>query len=289
MAIRTRQYVTKVLQPNLWLGQPATVQWNIPTTAGIQTQYAATHLAGVAGAAVSPSLVNTSSTYSYIELQNRGASSTALALVGFLPDSYWQAGQWVASGTTYTDDTTDAQDADTNDFALETTTVNDGFIVGATVPFGALSVDVTTAGSGTTPTHTFEFWNGTAWTGILAVGLLVDVPRSLDWAAGEALVLFDTPAVWAKGGSGTGVPQGLYNIRIVRTNAVQATAALARRIYVGITLFSIDAVAANGSYIPIEDGGTLDIPDYIPYVGLAVGATDAGNNLTVVQKVIEQV
>ena len=157
MTIRTRSYPTKLLQPNLWLGQPASVQGAIPATAGIQTQYALTHLAGVAGAVVSSLIVNPRSRYTYIELQNRGASSTAVALVGFLPDAYWQAGQWVDSTTTYTDDTTDAQDAGTDDFPLETTTVSDGFILGASLPFGAISVDVTTAGNGTTPTHTFEY------------------------------------------------------------------------------------------------------------------------------------
>ena len=282
MTIRTRQYSTKQTQPNLWLGQPATGQNTVPTTAGILTQRWAASIIG----AGTPNR----SRLTYIELQNRSASSTALAFVGFLPDSYWRAGQWVAVGTTYTDDTTDAQDADTDDFPLETTTVNDGFIVGAIYPFGAISVDCTTAGSGTAPAHTIEFWNGTAWTTIAAAGMLVDIPRTaLDWPLGENLVLFDPPPNWAKGGSGTGTPANLYNIRIVRTNAVQATAALARRIYVGLTLFSVDAAAANGSYVPINAGNFVDIPDYIPYVGLAVGATDVGNNLTIIQDIIENV
>jgi len=234
-------------------------------------------------------LVNPRSRLSYVEMQNRSGSSAGLALVGFLDDRYWVAGQWTDSSTTYTDDTIDAQDAGTNDFALETTTVNDGMIVGAVYPFGALSVDVTTAGSGTNPTHTFEYWDGAAWTGILAAGLLSDVPRAIDWASGEVLVLFDPPAPWVKGGTGTGVPQDRYNIRIRRTNAVQATAGLARRIYVGVVLASIDAVAANGSYTPVVNGGSMDVPDYCPYVGVAATVADAGNNLTIITDVIENV
>lgn len=281
MAIRTRSYMQKLQQPNLWLGQPAGGQGVVPVAAGFQTQRSLSALNAVVN--------NPRSLISYAEMQNRGASAAALALVGFLGDQYWGAGQWVDATTTYTDDTTDAQDVDTNDFALETTTQNDGMILGAVYPFGAISVDVTTAGSGTSPTHTFEYWNGTAWIGILAVGLLSDVPRSTDWASGEALVLFDPPAPWVKGGSGTGVPADRYNIRIRRTNATQATAALARRIYVGIVLASIDAVAANGSYVPIQNGVQVDVPDYCPYIGMATSATDAGNNLTVVQSVIENV
>lgn len=283
MAIRTRSYTQKVQQPNLWLGQPATGLFSIPASAGIQTQKAATALNSNAA------LVNPRSRLTYVEMQNRGTGAAALALVGFLDDRYWVAGQWVDTTTTYTDDTADAQDVDTNDFALETTTVNDGAIIGALYPFGAISVDVTTAGSGTVPTHTFEYWNGTAWTGILAAGLLSDVPRSTDWASGEALVLFDPPATWVKGGTGTGVPADRYNIRIRRTNAVQATAALARRLYVGVVLASIDAVAANGSYTPVSGGGQIDVPDYCPYVGMAASVVDAGNNLTIVTDVIENV
>ena len=283
MAIRTRSYVQKQQQPNLWLGQPATALSVVPAAAGIRTQRDATAISA------SPALVNPRSRLTYVELQNRGSASSAVAFVGFLPDQYWTAGQWVDATTTFTDDTVDAQDVDTNDFALETTTVSDGFVLGATIPFGAVSLDVTTAGSGTATTHTFEFWNGVAWTLIAAAGLLVDIARAVDWPSGEDLILFDPPVSWAKGGSGTGVPSDKYHIRIKRTNAVQATAALARRIYVGVVLASIDAVAANGSYTLVSGGGQMDVPDYIPFVGMAVGTADAGNNFTIITDVVENV
>ena len=282
MAIRTRQYTQKIQQANLWLGQPATAQGLIPSTAGIKTPRYDSLLLNT------PGMVNPRSRYTYVEMQNRGTASAGLALVGFLPDAYWGAGQWTDATTTYTDDTLDAQDADTNDFVMEVAaTINDGFVVGATIPFGAMSIDVTTASSGTTPTRTIEFWNGSAWTALSTAAFVSDIARSVEWAAGEALVLFDPPPTWAKGGSGTAVPQDRYNVRIKRTNAVHSTAALARRIYLGVVLASIDAVAANGSYVPIQGGVSMDVPDYLPYVSVAIATADAGNNITVIADTIE--
>src|SRR3990172_9550184 len=212
---------------NKWLGQPATGQGVIPSAAGALPTTA-------------PWRVVT------VRLHNRTGSAMGCALVGFMADARWEAGQWVNATTTYTADTTDAQDAGTNDFALETTTQNDGFVVGADRKFGAVSVDVTTAGSGTSPTHVVEYWNG-AWTAIAAAGMLIDVPRSADWGAGEAVILFDPPVDWIVGGSGTGISQTRFNIRMRRTNATQATAALARRIYVGEIITSLSSVGVDAA------------------------------------------
>lgn len=209
-----------------WLGQPATAQGVVPVAAGASVP------------AEGGLYINR------VELQNRGSGVAAAAVVAFIKDALWKAGQWTDATTTFTNDTADSQDADTNDFALETTTVNDGFLVASRVQFGAISLDVTTAGSGTSPTHVIEYWNG-AWTALAAAELLVDVARSADWAAGEALILFDPPADWVEGGSGTNVPQGMFCVRVRRTNATQATAALARRVYIGQVLESANDLAAT--------------------------------------------
>ena len=282
--IRNRNYVAHQTQPNLWLGQPATSQGVVPTSAGIPTPVAASALA-------IPGLVNPRSSIFMIEAQNRYSSAMPIAIVGFLKDQNWIAGQWTDTTTTFADTTSAAQAGVSNGFALETTTVNDGFIIGAAYPFGAVSLDVTTAGSGTTTSHTIEYWNGTVWVGITAAGMLVDIARtSTDWAAAEDLILFTPPGPWAKGGSGTGVNQSMYNIRIKRTNATQATAALARRIYVGIVMFSVDALAVNGTYTPGIDFPTpLDVPDYIASINIAVGNIDVGNTITIVRTITEQV
>lgn len=207
-----------------WLGQPATAQNVVPAAAGL--------------------VLSTPARLFSLRMLNRGVQM-AMAVVALLKDSAWEAGQWVNATTTLTLDTLDAQDADTNDFPLETLTAQDGFVIGADVPFGAISLDVTTAGVGNT-THVIEYWNG-AWTAIAATGLFVDIKRAAVWALGEELVLFDPPADWIVGGSGTGVSATRYNLRIRCTTVAAGTAALARRIYVGEVLSSESALASEGS------------------------------------------
>src|SRR3989304_5399399 len=103
--------------PNLWLGQPATAQNVVPGASGL-----------------APGNVKEIRLY-LAEIQNRAASAQGCALVGLLPDTMWEAGQWVDATTIYTADTDDAQSAVTNDFPLETLTNSDGHIIGANVPF----------------------------------------------------------------------------------------------------------------------------------------------------------
>lgn len=247
-----------------WLGQPATAQGVIPTSAGLDFS----------------TITTKRRLLQRVTLQNRGTGASAAALVALLADNTWEAGQWVHATTTYTADTTDAQDADTNDFALETTTVDDGFIVGADRVFGAVSIDTTTGGSGTTTTHVVEYWNGSAWTAVAAAGMLSDVARSADWATGENLILFTPQPDWAVGGSGTGVSTTRYNLRVRRTNATQATAALARRIYVGEVITSIDALAANAE-INREYRLGLFIPSYWLRLSGAFATADEGNAIEI--------
>lgn len=246
---------------NKWLGQPATAQGVVPQSAGFPV----------------PDGIGQPVRVIYARIQNRSGGAAGVALVALLNDREWVFGQVTAAGV-FTADTPDAQSAATNDAALETTTQNDGCLIGATLPFGAVSLDVTTAGSGTAPTHVLEYWDGAAWTGIGVNGVLVDVPRALDWAAGEQIVLFDPPADWQKGGTGTNVPQDKYNIRIRRTNAVQSTAALARRVYVGFVLASEDAISPNA--VAELLAGDAEVPIGSAAVGLAVSVSDEGHSLT---------
>ena len=254
---------TIFMQQNKWLGQPATAQGVIPSSAGL----------------LKPSAAPNQIDLIRYNIQNNTGSSAVVALVGFLPDSYWEAGQVNAAGA-LTLDTTDAQDGDTNDFALETTTQNDGHLIGADCKFGAISYDVTTAGVGTSPTHVFEYWNGSAWASVAAAGMLIDVPRSTDWAVGEQLVMFATPPDWAKGGSGTGVNANRYNIRVRRTNATQTTAALARRIYVGLVLDAARGVANNAS-LSYNGPSSLEVPYAVGAIFCAYSAANSGNLMSV--------
>lgn len=249
---------------NKWLGQPASAQGVAPAAAG--------RLVAAGGV-----------TFIHrAELQTGVAMGAGVgcACVALLKDTAWSAGQWVNGTTTFTDDTTDAQDADTNDFALETTTATDGFIVGAQVPFGALSIDVTTAGVGATA-HVIEYWNGSAWTAIAATGMLIDIPgRAGVIATGEQVILFIPPTDWVVGGSGTGVPATLYNIRIRATTGTISQAALARRIYVGFIVASIAGLALELAHERAFREPVMLASDQYAAIGSVFGVLDEGNSLT---------
>jgi hypothetical protein len=253
-----------------WLGQPATAVNTIPSSAGITV---------TAGA----------STIQRIYMQNRSAGTVAMCVAGLFPDSAWGAGQWVNATTTYTSDTTDAQDAGSDDFAINTTTINDGHIVECDYPFGLISYDMTTATTGGSLAGVLEYWNG-AWTAIASTGTLVDIPRSAgtQWAAGELIVMFDPPIDWVVGGTGTGVSQTRYNLRY-RSSAAGTQAGLSRRIYVGVPITAHANVttlseAAVRDYHP----NGLAIPTGVVRLGCAANLA-AGTVSTVVSTLLEVV
>jgi hypothetical protein len=255
----------RALNPYHWLGQPATAQNTIPASAGREC---------------------IGSRVRRVFLFNGSASTVAACLAGLFPDSAWSFGAWVDGTTTLTDDTADAQSAATNDAAINTTTINDGHIIGCDYPFGLISYDMTTATVGAALAGVLEYWNGSAWTGLVAAQMLVDIPRAagVQWALGELIVMFDPPADWAKGGSGTGVNANRYNLRY-RSSAAGSTAGLARRIYVGvpITVFGAITTKAEGTRQYTEDG--IEIPQGVVRIGcaanLAVGtvSTVVGSGL----------
>lgn len=256
-------YIYKAAFRNKWLGQPATAQGVVPATAGL--------LSSAIGQPVQ---------FFYARAQNRFTAAAAMAVVALMKDIAWEAGQWVNATTTYTVDTTDAQSAGTNDVALETLTAQDGFLVGADMPFGALSLDITTAGVGNT-THVIEYWNG-VWVAIPAIGMLSDIARAAVWSTGENLVLFDPPADWIKGGSGTNVNQNRYNLRIRCTTVAAGTAALARRIYVGVVLLSEDQIGINASIERFSGATPIEVPVSCAAVGMACASVDEGNALELI-------
>lgn len=252
-----------------WLGQPATAQNVIPSSAGV---------------AVSTSAIMR------VYLQNISAGTVSMCVAGLFPDSAWTAGQWVAVGTTLTDDTVDAQDAGTNDFPINTTTINDGHIIGCDYPFGLVSYDITTATIGAALEGILEYWNGTAWTAIAATQMLVDIPRSagVQWATGELIIMFNPPIDWAVGGTGTGVSQTKYNLRY-SSSAAGTTAGLARRIYVGIPITSWRNIATL-TEAPVREymPSGLSIPDGVVRIGCAANLA-VGTVSTVVASELELV
>ena len=174
-------------------------------------------------------------------LQNNAGGAIACGLGAHLPDSLCKLGSWVDATTTFTDDTTDAQDSGADDFTLSTLTNNDGHVVGCKVPFNAISYDISTAEAGTAGTYQLQYWNGTAWTTLTP--LVMPVWTAVDT---EEVLVFAPPVDWAKGGSGTDVDDDYYNIRVRATTAPGTTAALAKRIHIARLELLGDDVANNG-------------------------------------------
>jgi hypothetical protein len=247
----------------LWLGQPATAQGVVPATAGI--------------VASSPLI--------YSRAISRVASN-AVALVGLLADRAVKIGSWTDVGPVYADKTALAQAGVSNNLPLEDGTVNDGFVVSAASQFGAVSIDVTTAGAGNTPTATHEvaYWNG-AWTTMVAADFLV-IPSTLlagDWGTGENLLLFDPPTDWVVGGTPTAtLPQTLFNLRIRKTAipTVGLASALARRVYAGEVYAS--GHAGVDAFLEVFSDDGLAMNNNVVALGMANGVANALNSLQLV-------
>jgi hypothetical protein len=161
-------------------------------------------------------------------IQNRTGVTIAAALGARLDRTSWKAGQWVNATTTYTDDTRDAQDSDLNDFALETTTNNDGWALFGYAPINCVCLDIGTASLTGTPVRTIEYTKaGGTWGSI--TNLFVPPVSGGHWAVGEAIIMWVNPTDLAvsEAGHGTGVPLGLYGYRFRSTTAPTGTAALA--------------------------------------------------------------
>ena len=195
----------------------------------------------------------------YGALQNRSGSTSNVGIGVRIPKLEWNAGQWVNATTTYTDDTTDFQDAGANDAALETLVANDGFIVSSTKKFNALCIDVGTASVGV-PVRVLEYSAGTStWT---AITNYIDFAGSAAvYPLGENVIVWVPPANWAvmAAGHGTGVTVGHYGIR-VRASTPSATAGVADSMSVHRLYFLLEGLADNnlyeiplgGMYFPME-------------------------------------
>lgn len=177
----------------------------------------------------------------WARLHNRSGGAAAVGLGVHLPDALWVAGQWTDATSTYTEDTTDAQDAGADDVPLSTLTNNDGHVIAAEVPFNAVSYDVTTAEAGSAGTYAVDYWDGSAWT---AMSNLFSLPTFTP--AAEHVLVFGLPADWAKGGSGTGMPTSKYAVRVRATTAPGTTAAVAQRLHLARLCLLAEAVADNG-------------------------------------------
>lgn len=221
-------------------------------------------------------------------LHNRAAASITVGIGGRLRNGVWVAGQWDDSETTaYTADTANAQETTADDFALETTTNNDGLVIASLLPFGWASINVTTAGvDGAATTDRAVRYSNTAGSGWTALGTgqaYVDNFTSTNtvWAAGENIFVWKPPADWGpvQAGGLAGVPAGYYALNVRTTDAPDTTAALAGTIEIGLMPFIQEAVADNNYFsgTDIQDDGWLERCDAV--VAL-FSTTNAGNSIT---------
>src|SRR3990167_10043726 len=131
-------------------------------------------------------------------VENDSASVVLMALGARLANAKWIAGQWATATSAFSDDTTDAQDAGASDFALQTTTANDGHIIACLEKFTAVLYDVGTAavdaGGAGGVTGEWTYWNGTAWAALATIAVSC---TSRFYVAGRNEVLFVAPSDWA--------------------------------------------------------------------------------------------
>lgn len=210
-------------------------------------------------------------------IQNRSGSTGVVGLGVRIPNTLWRAGQWTEATTTYTDDTTDAQDVGAADFALETTTDNDGHIVFSQVPFNAISYDIGTAsvaGLGMAHDLAYSDEEGDGWVTLTNPFInsfgTVAVPLTGTTIANEALVVFDVPSRWGRttpAGAATLATSalvGYYGFRVRATDAPD-TAAVADSLSLYRLYFLREGVADNG--VVESDFGAKDFVmawDHLP-------------------------
>ena len=187
-------------------------------------------------------------------LQQRAAAADLTVGIGFrLRNDQWRAGQWTEVGSVFTNDTVDAQDIGTSDFALETTTANDGFVILSYQPFNWVSINVGTAGIGAGTVGAVRYSNaaGSGWV-TLGANQTFDASDNftrtagVNFATGENIFAWYPPLNWGKTLGLTGIPDGFYALN-VRATTAPTTAALATAIEIG-TLVAVGNVDDDGTF-----------------------------------------
>jgi hypothetical protein len=184
-------------------------------------------------------------------LQNRSGTDDIAAGIGFrLVNRVWR--YFIDDDDVYTEDTVDAQDADTGDVALGVDGDNDtGFIIISKVPFNWVSINVSTAGTtnGTTSVVALSDAAGTGWTTIPAGTAWVDefTLTSGTLPVGELLLAFPIPPFWGKTTGIPGLPNGYYALRF-RATTQPAASGRATAIEIGTIAAAVENVDDNGTF-----------------------------------------
>ena len=111
-----------------------------------------------------------------------------------LASANWYAGQFDASTPAYTDDTTDAQDDGTDDFALATTTYSNGFYTAADFTYSKLVFTGVEPGTAESATATYEYFNtSSTWAAIGTMNSSALNSAGTEFGSGTCTVEFELP------------------------------------------------------------------------------------------------
>ena len=185
----------------------------------------------------------------WVQIHNR-SSATINYGIGFrISNRAWIAGQWDDDATTpFTNDTTDAQDTGADDFALESTTANDGYVLACRYKFNAYSINVGTADVGGTPVRAIRYSNlaGSGWNADPS-NLFAAPTTSGAYSTGEERVIFIPPDNWGRTQAAglSGIPGNMYAINVRATTAPSTSAATANTIELWNLLFLTESLADN--------------------------------------------
>lgn len=194
----------------------------------------------------------------FAEVQNRSGGVEGFVGIGArLHKSRWKFGSWINSSTTFTDDTTDAQNVAVADIALETLTNNDGFVIASQDLFNIIDIFVGVASVGGA-TRVLEYSKADGTWGTIT-NAYVAPPTAAEWVitgSQENVIAFEPPVDWDKAvaGHGTGIPVGWYCIR-VRSTVAGATAATGRSITIANTIIGAAQLGNNVIYVGAQGSG----------------------------------
>jgi len=189
----------------------------------------------------------------YASLHNRSGGAANVGIGWRVPNRLWIAGQWDDTGgaTQYSDDTTAAQDTVTDDFPLETTTNNDGYVVASRERFNCVTLNVSTASAdATNPTRAVRYSDsaGTGWTNFTATDFYAsDGTGAAEYTTGEQLLVFNTPWDWGRTSSLGDIPDGYYAVNVRATTAPDTTAGIAASIELWNIHLLTEALGDNGT------------------------------------------
>ena len=212
---------------------------------------------------------------------NQSGGAIDMGIGKLLAGSAWKFYQYTLANTPYVTDYTTAIQAGGAGCDIFDTTIGDGYLVGANVPFNIIGQTITTGASGS-PVYKYQYYNGTAWTTLTTQA----VPA---YATGTSLVVFPSPQDWVPGtptAATVGADQSKYYILVTTTTAPSGVIVTSTAWVVEFIDFA-SQVANNTSFefkvfdsvLPIVLSGTESI---VPYFS---GSANAKNMMRVVYSI----